>query len=180
VALLVSGNQQRPLVSVALLAPHEVPAQVVAGGPDVLEQPAVMLPIGLEGGPHVTELSGGPLARNGLLTVGAVDSVPEHIGIRHRGSALAGWTLERRLQIPPVDRRHDNQVLDDLRDVPGVRVWMEINLRGSQPGDFVREPGGGHLQVRDEMLPLGRAQRGRRESPDTDAADESDNWEPFE
>ena len=31
----------------------------------------------------------------------------------------------------------------------------------------------------DEILPLGGAQRRRRESPDTDAADESDNWEAF-
>ena len=67
------------------------------------------------------------------------------------------------------------EMLDNLRDVPGVRVRPEIGLGGGQAADFVREPHRGHFQVGDEMLPLDRAQRGRRRPHGTQARDERDH-----
>ena len=70
-------------------------------------------------------------------------------------SRCARRSLHRLLQIGPVDRPDDDQVFDDLEDVPGPRGAAELELGPRQVRHLVDEPARGHLHVRHQALALG-------------------------
>ena len=163
VPLLMRRDEQGPLIPVALLPLDDVAAQVVARGLDVFQQPIVMLAVLLERGVQVAQLAGRPLSRYRDVRARAVDPIPEHVRIAHRAAA-ARRPRQGRLQIFPVDRRHDNEMLEHLGDRPPVRPRLKGELLGTQAGDLVGQPCRGHLQVRDKVLTFEVGHRRRRRS----------------
>jgi len=139
-----------------------VTAEVITRRPRVVQRLRVERAVAVQGLVEIPQPSLRPFRREGRLAPGPVDAVPEDIGVRSDPLRLAWRSLQRLLQVLPVDRPRDQEMLDHLHDgpLPGRRTEPELGWQ--QPRDLVYEPAPGHLQVGNEALSL---QRGHGRSP---------------
>src|SRR5262249_9204425 len=152
VALLVSGNQQRPLIHVRSLTLDDVAPQIVIRRLDVLHQTRVVLAILVEGAAWISPLAFGHLGRNGFFAGGPIDTVPKNVRVAHPARARRRGLLESRLQVLPINRRNDDEVIEHLHDAP--RFWRgpELELWSTDAGYFVGHPPCAHFHLSAQML----------------------------
>src|SRR5512134_2254380 len=94
--LLVRRDEQYPLIGVGTLSLHEMAAQIIVGGPDILKQARMLLAVCIQAGLQIAQPFR-DFGWDGLLAMGSIDAVPEHVLIGGCRFA-AGGCLERVLQ----------------------------------------------------------------------------------
>jgi hypothetical protein len=113
--------------------------------------------------PVVTSVSRGHLRGYGRRAPGAVDAIPQDAVVAIVTPPVAERRLQGLLQVLPVDRLTDHQMIEVLQDIPCARGRAELELRGRQPGDLVHQPALGHLHVGNQVLPFEPRQRIRQQ-----------------
>ena len=82
--------------------------------------------------------------------VATENAVPQHIRIRDLPGGFGGRLLHSLLELVPVLRLGDDQVFDDIGNVPGAGGRAELELLRRQRGGHFDQPRFGQLEMSDE------------------------------